>query len=167
MFGTAHNGVLFLDELPEFLRLVHEYSLFNIQITICMHGDPFICHPSNKNYTKKCTGHKVCSIPFSLLFWMFSILEIHWRCRFQAPTKCWYIYTHTDLHCITLLNTNLHQHYQCKNPKSHNGMKFQKYDISNCSHTLCHSTFYVVIIQKFHNNNPHNSTATTLHCTTI
>jgi hypothetical protein len=53
MFGRAHNGVLFLDELPEFPRLVLEYSLFNTQITNHMHSDPLICHPNNKNYTKK------------------------------------------------------------------------------------------------------------------
>ena len=64
MFGTAHYGVLFLDELPEFPRLVLEYSLFK-QITNHMHSDPFTCHPNNKNYTKKVTGHKVCSIHFS------------------------------------------------------------------------------------------------------
>jgi len=51
MFGTAHNGMLFLDELPEFPRLVLEYSLFK-QITNHMHSGPFICHPNNKSYTK-------------------------------------------------------------------------------------------------------------------
>jgi transcriptional regulator with AAA-type ATPase domain len=42
MFGRAHHGVLFLDELPEFPRLVLEYSLFNIQITNHMQSDLFV-----------------------------------------------------------------------------------------------------------------------------
>jgi hypothetical protein len=52
MFGRTHNGVLFLDELPEFPRVVFEYSLFSTQITNNMHSDPSICQPNNKNYTK-------------------------------------------------------------------------------------------------------------------
>jgi hypothetical protein len=113
--------VLFLDELPLFPRLVLEYSFFNILITNHMQSDPFIFHPNNKNYTKNVLDIKC--VPFSSQTFVLNIFqsktsELHWRWRWQAPTKCWYIYSCTKLQCITLLKTNLHQ-----NPKFHNGMK--------------------------------------------
>jgi hypothetical protein len=73
MCGGAHNGVLFLDELPEFPRLVLEYSLFNIQITNRMHSDPFICHPNNKNYAKYLLDLKC--VPFSSQTFVLNIFQ--------------------------------------------------------------------------------------------